>query len=123
MNLEPRLGLISLGLVLLLGTAACTSVRPGVVRMKVDDTTAHVALEQGQAEVGDSIALIESRCPRGPTPTRTRKPASDKCRRVVVGIGAVTELLNDQYSVVKFPSGLTFEEGDAVQVYQPDQLR
>jgi hypothetical protein len=75
--------------------------------MKISTSVAHVELPPSSVRVGDRVALIESHCP-GKMTRRTRKPKSDKCRKVVIGTGSVAE----------FPNGPEFEEGDAVDLYR-----
>lgn len=100
----------------LAAVTGCAATNPeGVIAMKIDDRTAHVSLASGTVADGDTVALIESRCPSGPRLDRTRKPRSDKCKKVVIGRGVVTRVLNDRYAVAAFPPGVTFDEGDAVQ--------
>lgn len=103
----------------ILAVSSCSSTPTGVVLMKIDDRIAHIELPPGAVRVGDTISLIESRCPRGPRPYRTREPASKNCRKVVRGQGKVTRLFNDRYSEVAFPSGLNFDTGDAVRPELP----
>lgn len=101
----------------LLMLAGCSAERAGSVVMKISTSVAHVELPPSSVRVGDRVALIESYCP-GKMTRRTRKPMSDKCRKVVIGTGSVTEILNDRYSVAEFPNGPEFEEGDAVDLYR-----
>lgn len=100
----------------LLVLAGCSTTLPeGVISMKIDDRTAHVSLPPETVRIGNSVALIESRCATGPRMMRTRKPQSEKCKKVVVGRGVVIKALNDRYAVAEFPPGLGFDEGDAIR--------
>jgi hypothetical protein len=38
-----------------------------------------------------------------------------KCTRQLVAEGAVSKVLNEHYSVVDFPAGVVFSEGDSVE--------
>lgn len=95
----------------------CSTTPGGQVVMKLYDGVAHVSIESGSVDQGDIIALVESRCPRGPVPITTRKPSSDNCTKTVWGTGVVTEILSEEYASVEFPKDLAFEEGDAVEPY------
>ena len=96
--------------------SGCASASPeGIVAMKIDDRTAHILLAPEAFRTGDSVALIESRCASGPRLMRTRKPQSDKCKKIIAARGIVTRALNDRYAVVEFPQGVEFDEGDAVR--------
>lgn len=97
----------------------CTAGRPGVVRMKIDERIAHIEFESDRVKVGDTIALIETRCPSGILARKKIRPGLPKCKRQVLALGKITERLNDRYSVAEFPRGVNFDEGDAVDVYQP----
>jgi hypothetical protein len=105
---------LTLSLFLLIAAGCVSTTKQGLIVMKVDARTAHVSLQSGSVAEGDTVSLIESRCPAGPRGVTTRKPKSDKCRKVVVGQGTVRKVLNDRYAVAEFPAGLGFEEGDAV---------
>lgn len=95
--------------------AGCAPSSSGVVVMKIDDRQAHIAFEPGVAKVGDRVSLIESHCPSGLVPLRTRRPASDKCKQIVRGAGTTTKRLNEECGVAEFEQGADFEDGDAVQ--------
>lgn len=97
------------------GIAGCSSNPAGEVVMKIDERTAHISAAPGSLKRGDSVVLVESRCPRGPVPNTTRKPSSDNCKKSVRGTGTITEVLNEEYAVAEFPARLGFEEGDAVE--------
>lgn len=96
-------------------SGCATSTSDGVVAMKIDDRIAHILLAPEAFRPGDSVALIESHCASGPRLVRTRKPQSDKCKKIVAARGIVTRALNDRYAEVEFPQGVEFDEGDAVR--------
>jgi hypothetical protein len=88
--------------------AACThQMMRGSVVMKTTDTDAHVCLGRGEVAVGDHVHLIHNDCSTGSKP--------GQCRRVTVGDGTVVELFDDHYSLVRFPAGTAFGEGDTVE--------
>lgn len=91
------------------GCASHATMR-GTVVMKVSATDAHVCLGDREVSVGDEVSLVRHRC----DPT-TKAVASERCKRSVVATGRVVELVNEHYSVVRFPAGVAFEEGDTVE--------
>lgn len=100
--------------VLALALTGCThGLTRGIVAMKVSDTEAHVCMDDTEAKVGDRVTLYKSSCPS--TGGRVRSGAGGGCEKVKLGQGTVTEILNKHYSVVKFDSGVPFEEGTFVE--------
>jgi hypothetical protein len=95
----------SLAIVLGLFAAACThQTMRGSIVMKTTDTDAHVCLGRGEVAVGDVVHLIHNECAK-----------ASQCRRVTVADGTVVELFDDHYSLVRFPAGTWFAEGDTVE--------
>ena len=93
--------------------SACATTHRGSVVMKLNDSEAHVAMGQKELNVGDHIQLYHNVCTgtgggRAGTSNRT-------CKKEFTGHGEVTQLLNDDYSVVKFPQGTSFSEGDTIE--------
>jgi hypothetical protein len=78
----------------------------GVVAMKISDTEAHVCVGEEEVHAGSEIEVLRNVC-------RREKPYA--CELKLIGIGRITELLNDHYSVATFPAGLSFQEGDLVR--------
>ncbi len=90
----------------------CTgTVHRGVVAMKISDTKAHVCLNKDEVEVGNKIKIYRSVC----TPTSGIKSGAPSCKKQLVGTGAVTEILNEHYSVVSVAAGTDLKEGDLVE--------
>lgn len=93
-------------------------MRGTVVRM-LDEQTAQVCLGDGEVAVGDKVVIFENDC-RMPTPSRQEpviSPGSDalgRCERIELGSGVVERLLNQHYSVVRFPAGIPVRAGDTV---------
>lgn len=84
----------------------------GSVVMKINDSDAHICMGSGEISVGDEVVLIRRDCRTdGGKPI----PNPDACKRVVMGQGEVVEVLNDHYSVARFPPGTQFKEGDTVE--------
>jgi hypothetical protein len=79
----------------------------GTVVMKVGATDAHVCLAPGEVAKGDAVVLYRKDC-------RTVGKRTE-CKRVAVAEGIVIELVDDHYSVVRFPAGTTFAEGSLVE--------
>lgn len=90
--------------------SSCASkLHRGVVAMKIDDSNAHVTLNRSEVSVGDHVELYGNKCAIVPG-TRSKS-----CEKVEKGHGVVTEVLNDNYSAIKFDSGVTFQEGDFIE--------
>jgi hypothetical protein len=91
----------------MIGCASGHATMRGSVVMKIDPTTAHVCLGHGEVAVTDRVRLYKNVC----------EPSGKRgvCKKVMVADGTVTELLDDHYSVVAFPAGTTFEEGNTVE--------
>lgn len=97
-----------------LATGCATGVKRGVVAMKVSDTEAHVGIGQDELNVGDHVELYHNVC-SGSGPGRSGSGADRSCKKDPTGHGEVTQILNQDYSVVKFPSGTKFSEGDMIE--------
>ena len=82
----------------------------GSVVMKINASDAHVCLGQGEVAAGDQVTLFHNVCTTGDKVTPL-----ERCHREAVGKGQVVEVLNSHYSVVRFPAGTTFQEGDTVE--------
>ncbi|MBC7467271.1 MAG: hypothetical protein H7256_14870 [Bdellovibrio sp.] len=94
---------------LVVSSCATNQLHRGVVAMKIDDRNAHVTLNKNEVAVGDHVELFGNKCvPLAGTRAKT-------CERVEKGHGVVTEVLNDNYSAIKFDSGVTFQEGDFIE--------
>lgn len=93
----------------LLVAAGCghTMMRGSVV-MKATDTEAHVCLGRGEVAVGDVVDVIHNYCQSAGTPI-------GDCKRQLLGRGVVEQVFDDHYSLVRFPAGLAFEEGDTIE--------
>jgi len=79
----------------------------GAVVMKIDPMTAHVCLGNGEVAVNDRVRLYRNVC----EPSGRRSV----CKKTPLADGKVTDLLDEHYSVVTFPVGTTFEEGNTVE--------
>lgn len=94
-----------------LGGCGHAAMRGSVV-MKVSDTEAHVCMNKGELQPGEAVRLYRSQCN---TPMAAKNPAlAQNCPREGV-TGQVEKALNDHYSLVRFPAGTKFEEGDKVE--------
>ena len=94
----------------LLVTGCAQATARGAVAMKGTEGTAHVSLGSHDVESGDTVVFYRNHC----EPPVAKKPPS--CSRKEIGTGTVTELLNEDYSVVRVSPGFNFREGDEVQV-------
>ena len=90
--------------------SSCASkVHRGVVAMKMDESTAHVGIKDNEVKVGDHVELYGNKC------TFNRVAQDQSCVRVSKGHGIITQILNADYSTVKFDSGVVFQEGDTIE--------
>ena len=106
--------MILTGIILSLSGCAHGLMR-GSVAMKVSDTEAHVCIGEGEVKSGDRVTLFRNECtPEGSSGRDGR--GGGTCEKRQLGMGTVQEILNDHYSVVKFDSGVKFEEGTFVEV-------
>ena len=88
--------------------AGCShALMRGSVVMKTSDTEAHVCLGKGEVSVGDHVHLFHNDCTSGSKPIQ--------CQRVPVADGEVEQIFDDHYSLVRFPSGTAFAEGDTIE--------
>ena len=84
----------------------------GNVAMKISDTEAHIHMENSR--VGKRVTVFENDCQVLGDP---REGAAKKnCNKVQIGHGVITEILNDEYSIVQFDSALSYKEGAIVEV-------
>ena len=96
-------------LTLTAGCAGNHSAMRGSVVMKMSDQEAHVCLGEGEVAMGDHVRLYNNVCaPDGGT-------KRVKCDKVYVAEGTVPEVLTSHYSVVSFPAGTQFAEGETVE--------
>jgi hypothetical protein len=100
----------------ILALAGCATGGPkrGQVVMRTSDSEAHVALGSGEVKVGDHVELYHNECTRaGGGEKGSGGPRS--CKKISTGHGEVTELFDADYSLVKFPEGTKFAEGDTIE--------
>lgn len=107
--------LIGLALFVAMGCNAHNAMRGSVV-MKVSDIDAHVCLGQDEVKKGEPIRLYKNVCADrvGGVPKVGSIPVQS-CKKELAGEGQVAEVLNSHYSVVRFPQGTQFQEGDTVE--------
>lgn len=107
-----RITVILVGLALIYGCAS--KVHRGVVAMKISDTEAHVGLGSKEISTGAHVELYKNEC-RAAGPADRGIPR--ECKKVPLGHGEVTSVLSEDYSVVKFPDGVKFTEGDTIEIH------
>jgi hypothetical protein len=81
------------------------------VGMKISERIAHVSLGENEVKPGDEITLYRNIC----SELTSKDPRRSNCERTKIGKGVITELLNNHYSVAKFPEDVFFREGDLVE--------
>lgn len=91
------------------GCATGHSTMRGSVVMKIDPTTAHVCLGKDEVAPNDRVRLFKNVC--RPSVGNYRAV----CTKETVADGTVTQILDDHYSVVTFPAGTTFDEGNTIE--------
>lgn len=84
----------------------------GSVAMKVSDSEAHVCLGDQDVKVGEKVVAYKNQCTKGVG----RGDASGFCKKLKLGEGTVSKLLNEHYSLVQFETGVAFDEGTIVEV-------
>lgn len=89
------------------GCASGHAVMRGSVVMKIDPTTAHVRLGSGEVTVNDRVRVYKNVC--------RRAGFRAVCNKQTIAEGTVKELLDARYSIVAFPPGTAFEEGNTVE--------
>lgn len=82
--------------------------------MKIDDTSAHVCVDNNEVKPGDSITLFRNICEQKKVQHPWRR-ANTLCQKKEIGKGTITELLNEHYATAEFSSSVAFEEGDMVE--------
>jgi len=98
-----------LGFVLL--TAACAAPKEstrGAVVMKVAGNEAHIRLGRSQVAPGDKVRISRELC--------VGAGRGKQCRLEDVGEGQVVDVIDDTYSLARFPSTVAYKEGDVVEL-------
>ncbi len=93
-------------------TTGCATGHAGMrgsVVMKIDPTKAHVCLGRGEVALNDRVRLYKNACKQSSDGRRMA------CTKEVIADGTVTELLDEHYSVVTFPAGTIFDEGNTIE--------
>jgi hypothetical protein len=88
----------------------------GSVAMKVSDQEGYVCLGENEVKQGDKVALFRSDCTPVGTSNRAASPYGPACKKIKVGEGEITQLLNEHYSVVKTSPSVALQEGLIVEV-------
>lgn len=102
-------------------TSCVTAVHRGAIAMKIDDTTAHVGLAADEVTPGDHVEIFSNKCKNiragriGTTADGIN--AEQFCEKISKGHGKVVSIINKDYVVVKFDSGVAFQEGDIIEKY------
>ena len=95
-----------------------TSHHRGTVAMKMTDTEAHVGLGIDEVNEGDDVELFKNICTDSAGGSGDRMKGGTtlrSCRKEKAGHGTVAKVLGADYSIVKFPEGTKFSEGDVVE--------
>jgi len=99
-----------------IGLIACSvGQRRGVVAMKISDTDAHICIGKNEVNVGQRASIYRNECEKLPASSSLAKNTGPNCKKVFVGDGAVKEVLNSHYSVLRLDRPIDFREGDVVE--------
>ncbi len=113
--MEKKASIVICITAILLTFAACASgTKRGSVVMKISENEAHVGMGQNDVNVGDHIELYRNVC-TGSSRGKDGGGGERACKKEPAGHGEVTQVLNEDYSVVKFPDGTRFGEGDTLE--------
>lgn len=88
--------------------SACASGQSGRVAMPAGDSDAHVRLTADKAAVGDRVQLLRNTC-------ELHQGKHQMCKDAPVAEGVVTQRIDGEYAVVRFPQGTDVREGDKVE--------
>jgi hypothetical protein len=91
------------------------NLKRGSVVMKIDEDEGYVCLGENEVKEGDKVALFKSECTPAGT-SRTSSAYVAPCKKIKIGEGEITKLLNEHYSVVMTAPNITMEEGTIVEV-------
>lgn len=107
--------LASLASITLFLLSACAHTQRATVAMKVNESEAHVGLGSGEVKPGDRIALFKNKCERPLGGIHQGVHNDPVCRKVEIGEGQITEVLNSQFSIARINPGVDFDEGTVVE--------
>lgn len=100
--------LVSLSAFALLAVTGCAhTMMRGSVVMKHNEKEAHICMGDGEVKVGDTLSVFKSEC------TSVGKTLT--CKKVRLGDGKVTELVNEHYSVMEYTGTAPLQEGFIVE--------
>ncbi len=100
---------VALLFLVIICSSCASQLHRGVVAMKIDDNTAHVGLNKNEVSIGDHVELYGTNC------LRELGGRDYNCEKFSKGHGTVIQILNDNYTTVKFDSGVAFKEGDYIE--------
>jgi hypothetical protein len=97
--------------------ACAGTTRRGSVVMKLNESEAHISMGQGDVNVGDHVELYRNICTSTRNDNVGERHGGGKvtCEKKLYGHGEVSQLLGNDYALVKFPAGVAFAEGDTVE--------
>lgn len=91
--------------------AGCSTLAPrGVVDRRLSEDEARVRLAKHEAKEGKAITLYRNVCTES-----TYKPGISVCEYKKIGKGEITQVEGDRFAVVRFGTGVDFNEGDRVR--------
>lgn len=102
---------------IIIALTGCASggVKRGQVVMKTSGDEAHVGFGSTDVNVGDHVELYHNECTRETVGKNGGGGGTRSCTKVGTGHGEVTQIINGDYSLVKFAPGTKFTEGDTVE--------
>lgn len=116
MLVKKYLSVASCVVILGLFSSCASKVKRGVVAMKISDTQAHVGIGGDELRVGDHVELYRNIC-KAAGRTQGIDSGPGACIKEARGHGEVLQTLSPDYSLVQFPSGTLFAEGDMIEIH------
>jgi hypothetical protein len=95
--------------------SGCATTHRASIVMKMSESEAHISMGQGEVVVGDHVELYRNVCTKSGSPGERAGGGPKKCEKQLFGHGEISQLLGNDYAVVKFPAGIAFSEGDTVE--------
>lgn len=89
----------------------------GSVVMKHSDTDVDICLGRGEVSEGDRVTVFRHECTQNPvsSPHEGEGRAVKSCKKIQIGSGLVTRVVDEHYSTVKLDPGLSVKEGFTVE--------
>ena len=90
----------------------------GSIVVRHTDTDIDVCLGRGEGSEGDRVTVYRHECTPsgGQAPQKGEAPSTLRtCKKILVGSGAITRVVDEHYSTVQLEPGLVGKEGFTVE--------